>query len=73
MAVPKKKTTRSRKGTRRAHLALKQINFSICPQCKQLVLPHRICSNCGYYKGREVIEVKSKKVKGKTRRQKVKV
>ena len=23
-----------------------------CPQCKQAKLPHRVCGNCGYYKGR---------------------
>jgi len=70
MAVPKKKTTRARKGTRRAHQALSPLNLSLCPQCKQPVLPHHVCPNCGYYKGKQVIEVKSKKSKGKTTRQK---
>ncbi|WP_424337431.1 50S ribosomal protein L32 [Hydrogenispora ethanolica] len=26
-----------------------------CPQCHESKLPHTVCSNCGYYKGREVI------------------
>jgi large subunit ribosomal protein L32 len=26
-----------------------------CPQCKQPVLPHRLCAECGYYQGREVV------------------
>ncbi len=28
-----------------------------CPQCKEPVLPHRACSACGFYKGREVVKV----------------
>ena len=30
--------------------------FSICPQCGELKAPHKVCGNCGYYKGREVIK-----------------
>ncbi|HAM14329.1 MAG TPA: 50S ribosomal protein L32, partial [Eggerthellaceae bacterium] len=29
---------------------------SVCPQCGEVKLPHRVCPNCGYYKDREVIE-----------------
>ncbi len=29
----------------------------ICPQCKQRKIPHTICHNCGFYNGRQVIEV----------------
>ncbi|MDD5668647.1 MAG: 50S ribosomal protein L32, partial [Candidatus Omnitrophica bacterium] len=35
------------------------------PQCKQPKLPHRICKVCGFYKGRQVIEIKEKTKKGK--------
>ncbi|GAF26676.1 ribosomal protein L32 [Moorella thermoacetica Y72] len=28
-----------------------------CPQCHQLKLNHRVCPKCGYYKGREAIQV----------------
>ena len=31
--------------------------FSRCTQCGELKAPHRVCSNCGYYKGKEVIKV----------------
>ena len=30
---------------------------SVCPQCREIKLPHRICPHCGFYKGREVISV----------------
>ena len=26
-----------------------------CPNCKEPVLPHRACSSCGQYAGREVV------------------
>lgn len=28
-----------------------------CPNCGERTLPHRLCDACGFYKGREVIEV----------------
>jgi len=27
-----------------------------CPHCRERMLPHRVCPNCGYYRGREVIK-----------------
>ncbi|MDE6724842.1 MAG: 50S ribosomal protein L32, partial [Ruminiclostridium sp.] len=29
--------------------------LSRCTNCGELKAPHRVCGNCGYYKGREVI------------------
>ena len=55
MAVPKQKTSRSRRDMRRAHDALHLPARSICPQCREPKLPHRVCPNCGTYRGREVI------------------
>ncbi len=58
MAVPKKKTTRARRDKRRANQNIvKLANLSECPQCHNPKLPHRACPTCGYYKGRQVIEV----------------
>lgn len=58
MAVPKKKTSKSRKNTRRAHDFLTPPALSICPQCKAPKLPHRACASCGTYKGKEVLNAK---------------
>ncbi|MCI1457105.1 MAG: 50S ribosomal protein L32, partial [Eubacterium sp.] len=29
--------------------------LSICPQCHQPKLPHRVCPNCNYYDGKDVL------------------
>ncbi len=56
MAVPKRRTSKSRKGKRRSHKALKVQSLSLCPKCGSPMLPHRACPECGYYKGRQVVE-----------------
>ena len=58
MAVPKRKTSKARRDKRRASsYRLKTYATSKCPNCGEPKLPHRICGNCGYYKGKEVISV----------------
>ncbi len=59
MALPKRKTSRSRRDKRRTHKKLTAPNVSACPQCHESKLPHRVCPNCGYYKGREEIRVET--------------
>lgn len=54
MAVPKKKTSQSRKGMRRSHHALVAVNSGECPNCGTRKLPHHLCQSCGHYKGRQV-------------------
>ncbi|HXA42512.1 MAG TPA: 50S ribosomal protein L32 [Candidatus Solibacter sp.] len=56
MAVPKERTSKSNKRSRRGHLALQRPTLATCSQCKKLKRPHTICPNCGYYDGREVLE-----------------
>jgi large subunit ribosomal protein L32 len=55
MAVPKKKTSKARRDTRRAHDALTAPGVSICPQCKEPKQSHRVCPSCGTYKGKEIV------------------
>ncbi len=45
---------------RRSHHALQALVFSKCSHCRAEVLPHTVCQNCGYYKGRQVIDVLAK-------------
>lgn len=48
---------------RRSHLALKKQVLRACDHCKKQIRPHVACAYCGYYKGREVINVLAKQMK----------
>ncbi|WP_022851339.1 50S ribosomal protein L32 [Limisalsivibrio acetivorans] len=56
MAVPKKKTTRSKKGHRRSHHHAKTMAFHKCSNCGELTMPHRVCPSCGYYNKKQVVD-----------------
>lgn len=63
MAVPKQHRSKSRQGQRRMHIYLKATSTIPCPKCKKAVLQHTACTNCGFYKGKEAIDVLSKLTK----------
>jgi large subunit ribosomal protein L32 len=46
--LPVARTSKSRKGMRRAHHALTAVGYHSCPKCGHDRLPHRMCSRCGY-------------------------
>src|SRR4029078_12558579 len=54
MAVPKRKTSKSRRDKRRATHKLEAPRVNTCPQCGSPKRAHRVCPTCGTYKGREV-------------------
>ncbi|MCE2951496.1 MAG: 50S ribosomal protein L32 [Alphaproteobacteria bacterium] len=56
MAVPKRKTTPSRRGMRRSHDRLKVVRGGECDNCGGEKLPHHLCGHCGHYKGRDVLQ-----------------
>lgn len=66
MALPKRKHSAARGRKRRTHWKIKTTTLTACPQCKQLKLAHRACLACGYYDGRQVIEIKVKEKKKKS-------
>jgi large subunit ribosomal protein L32 len=57
MAVPKRKTSKSRKRKRRSHWKLSLPGMTKCSHCGQLKMPHSVCPNCGHHAGREVIKI----------------
>jgi large subunit ribosomal protein L32 len=57
MAVPKRKTSKSRKNKRRSHHGLAPPALAKCPQCGAAKQPHRICGECGFYSGETRIEI----------------
>ena len=57
MAVPKRKSSAARRDKRRSNVwKLKVPCLSKCSQCGELKMPHRVCGNCGFYKGKEVVK-----------------
>ncbi len=50
MAVPKRRTSRSRQGKRRSHLRLTEPNVTYCTKCGHPKLSHRACRRCGFYR-----------------------
>lgn len=57
MAVPKKKTSKSRRDMRRAHDALTPTFSVVCPNCAEPKLRHRACPACGQYRGHEIVKI----------------
>jgi len=61
MANPKRKISKSRRDKRRSHWALKNPQITLCPECEEPKLPHRVCMNCGFYRNEMVIEIEEEK------------
>jgi large subunit ribosomal protein L32 len=55
MAVPKQKQSHSRTNKRRSQHKITAKNTNECPRCSAPKLPHRVCGECGFYAGREVV------------------
>ena len=57
MAVPFRRTSKTKKRMRRTHLKKEVPGLTVCPNCGAPIKPHRVCVSCGYYKNKEVIAV----------------
>jgi large subunit ribosomal protein L32 len=57
MAVPKRRTSRSKRNKRRSHDALVVPQWVTCPSCGEPTRPHTICGHCGTYRGRKLVEI----------------
>ncbi len=60
MAVPKQKISKSRRGQRRSHNALKGVTVVEDKTSGELKRPHHVSAD-GYYKGRQVTTRKVKR------------
>jgi len=63
MGLPGKRNSRSSKRRRAAHFAMKKQSLVLCAKCERSIMPHRACSYCGTYKGREVLKIKTPKLR----------
>ncbi|MEX2602531.1 MAG: 50S ribosomal protein L32 [Balneolaceae bacterium] len=55
MAHPKRKTSKSRRDKRRSHHKVNEVALVECPNCNALHRYHHACMECGYYRGRQVL------------------
>lgn len=58
MAVPKKRTGKSKQGHRRSNWKASKVEVTICQHCGSLVPTHTVCTACGTYKGK-VVSIKN--------------
>ena len=61
MAVPFRRTSKTKKRMRRTHLKKEVGALTTCSKCGASIRPHRACTKCGNYKGNEVIKTKEEK------------
>ncbi|MFA4937224.1 MAG: 50S ribosomal protein L32 [Patescibacteria group bacterium] len=60
MGLPGHRRTSSHKRRRASHFALVKVHLTKCSHCHKPIRPHLACANCGYYRGRLVLKIKSK-------------
>jgi len=60
MTIPAKRRTKSSKRQRAAHFAIKKRLLPKCANCQQPKMSHRVCANCGFYGGRQIIDLTPK-------------
>ena len=61
MAVPKNKVSKARRNKRRSSVwKLSTPAMAKCAKCGEYNLPHRVCSACGTYAGKQIVEVEEK-------------
>ncbi len=61
MAVPKSKQSKSRTNKRFANYKATEPSLVKCEHCGALKVAHRVCKNCGFYDGKEVVAQKEEK------------
>tara|TARA_A100001011_G_C13576712_1_gene542615 strand:+ start:279 stop:482 length:204 start_codon:yes stop_codon:yes gene_type:complete len=60
MAVPKKRRSKSKSRIKKAAWTITLPETRPCPNCQYVTLAHVACPACGYYKGKQVVNIKVK-------------
>lgn len=69
MAVPFRRTSKTKKRMRRTHLKKVARKVTLCPKCGAPIQPHRVCMACGYYNGKDVLNKEAKAEESETKKQ----
>lgn len=56
MAVPKRRVSSARRDKRRSNVWKMDAPELVMPAVREYKRPHRICPECGYYNGKQVIK-----------------
>jgi len=59
MAHPKRKHSTQRSRKRRTHQKARLASLHPCPNCNALILSHRVCPFCGFYKGKKIVDIET--------------
>ncbi|MFA5039888.1 MAG: 50S ribosomal protein L32 [Candidatus Omnitrophota bacterium] len=70
MPNPRRRHSKARGRRRRTHWKLETVQLMVCSQCKSPKLPHRICTVCGYYNGKPVLNFEAKRAKKEEKKKK---
>lgn len=62
--LPKRKYPKARQGARRSHLRAPRVSIVECSHCHSPRLSHHACPTCGWYHGREAVEIPEPKLQG---------
>lgn len=58
MAVPKYKTSKARTRRRRSiNMKMGVDTLVSCTNCGNKIMRHRVCPKCGFYRGKQVLEL----------------
>ena len=60
---PKQKISKARRNSRRANWKLSLPTIGKCPRCQAFKLSHRMCGQCGYYDGQQIVNMEADKPK----------
>lgn len=63
MSVPKQRHSQGRVNRKRVQYQQKPKVIEVCADCGASKAPHRVCSTCGKYKGKEVLDTKKSATK----------
>lgn len=56
MAHPKSRVSKQRRNKRRTHYKAELPTLASCSNCGATIQYHRVCPECGYYRGKLAVE-----------------